>query len=883
MPARRIFLLLLLCATSFAQRLPVLKQIDLPHPYYFREMYLPQLTTGPSAACWLPDSSTLIYSMAGSLWRQALSGARAKRLTAGPGYDYQPDCSPDGNWVIYDKYDKDAVELWALDLRTGTSHALTSNAAVNVEPRFSPDGKRIAFVSTSFHGHFHIFTADFSSGLLANLQQLTEEHKSDLPRYYYSAYDHEISPVWSRDGKEILFISNRGHLYGTGGLWRMKAEAGADMHEIHSEETTWKARPDFSPDGHRIVYASYTGRQSHQLWTLDAAGENPIPLTYGDFDNINPRWSPDGSKIAYITNLSANTALVFVDVPGGAVHAISTGGESDLPFGILQVNLEDETGAPVSARISIQGSDGRDYAPTDSSMHADDSFDRSQRAFEQHYFHHKGRFVVRLPAGATRIQVTHGLAYKIEQRSVNISAAQPVELTIQLHHLDLPREFIDHNMAQWLSGDVHVHMNYAGTYYLTPWHLQRQVEAEDLDFLEDLIVNKEQRIPDIRYFSPGQYAIPRNGPIFHTQEYHTSYWGHLGLLHLTHNFILPGYAGYSQTAMASIVPMNADIADLAHAQGGLVGYAHPFDTYPDPAHDAALTDELPVDVALGKVDYLEVVGFSDHKSTAAVWYHLLNCGFHLPAAGGTDAMANFASLRGPVGLNRTYAQVPRPAKDVHGKPDHDAFLAALKRGNTFATNGPLLGFTLNGKGPGDELQLNGADTTTKGTTSVVARKPRKNNRGVPHVSPPLRDVGITNLGTAQLHIWLRSIVAVDHLEFVCNGRVVQTLKLAEANTSADSDTTIRITQSGWCLLRAYADSAREPVLDIYPYATTSPVYVTVPSAPLQSKDDTAYFLAWINRLQDAAEKFPDYNTDAEKQHVLNLLGKARTIYADKGR
>ena len=79
---------------------------------------------------------------------------------------------------------------------------------------------------------------------------------------------------------------------------------------------------------------------------------------------------------------------------------------------------------------------------------------------------------------------------------------------------------------------------------------------------------------------------------------------------------------------------------------------------PDPVKDASLTHELPVDLALGKVDYIEVLGFAEHKSTANVWYRLLNCGFHLPTAAGTDAMANFASLRGPVGLNRVYAKVP---------------------------------------------------------------------------------------------------------------------------------------------------------------------------------------------------------------------------------
>ena len=126
---------------------------------------------------------------------------------------------------------------------------------------------------------------------------------------------------------------------------------------------------------------------------------------------------------------------------------------------------------------------------------------------------------------------------------------------------------------------------------------------------------------------------------------------------------------------------------VAHEQQALVGYAHPFETVSDPLKDAR---ELPVDVALGKVDYLEVVGFADHRLTAEIWYRLLNCGFHLPAAAGTDAMANFASLRGPVGLNRVYANVPIGPLNI------TTWLDSLKHGRTFVTNGPLLGFTLSG-------------------------------------------------------------------------------------------------------------------------------------------------------------------------------------------
>ena len=135
----------------FAQRRPVLPQTDLPHPYYYREMYFPQLTSGPSSVAWSPDSREVVYSMAGSLWRQKIDSHTAVQLTDGPGYDYQPDWSPDGKSVVYVSYRRDALELWLLDLATDKIQQLTEGGAVNVEPRWSPDGKRLAFVSTEYN------------------------------------------------------------------------------------------------------------------------------------------------------------------------------------------------------------------------------------------------------------------------------------------------------------------------------------------------------------------------------------------------------------------------------------------------------------------------------------------------------------------------------------------------------------------------------------------------------------------------------------------------------------------------------------------------------------------------------------------------------------
>ena len=827
-------LLLLTCVCCFAQREAVLKQIDLPHPYYYREMYLPQLTTGPSVAAWSPDSRSLVYSMAGSLWRQELGSTKAEQLTAGPGYDYQPDWAPDGRWVVFVRYDRDAVELWSLDMLDRRARKMTSGGAVNVELRFSPDGKRLAFVSTSYKGHFHIFVGRFEDGLLSDVRQLTPENVSSLPRYYYSKVDHEISPVWTRDGSEILFVSNRGHIHGTGGFWKIKAEPGAESHEIHYEETNWKARPDFSPDGKRMVYASYLGQAWHQLWVMPANGGDAFPISYGAFDNINPRWSPDGSKIAFISNRNwGNTSLWVQTIPGGEQTEVIASERKYLkPMGRLSLHVVFANGGKTTAaRVFIVGSDGLAYAPDHAWMHADDSFDRSERAFEAHYFDNWGEAAVDVPSGVLQVDVMHGFEFAFEQRKVEIKPDAIASLTIQL------RPIILYNPAEWVSGDVHVHMNYAGTYRNTPGNLVSQAAAENLGIVENLIVNKEQRIPDMEYFSPQLDPMSTaDHLLLHGQEFHTSYWGHLGLLNLTHNLILPGYAGYPNTAAASLYSTNANVADMAHAQGALVGYVHPFDSFPDPAKDTSLTSELPADVALGKVDYIEVLGFSDHKSTAEVWYKLLNCGFRLPTAAGTDFMGNYASLRGPVGLNRVYAEVePGPLKI-------EPWLAAIKAGRTFATNGPLLRFSLGGQGIGGEVRLD-----------------------------KKQEVRFT----AEMN----SIVPIDHLQIVCNGKVARELAMDSHRTSARVDGSIQLDASGWCVLRAFSDKAEYPILDLYPYATTSPVYVSVAGAPVRSAADAAYFVAWVDRLIATARSNSLWNTEAEKESVLSMLREARGKYA----
>jgi hypothetical protein len=375
------------------------------------------------------------------------------------------------------------------------------------------------------------------------------------------------------------------------------------------------------------------------------------------------------------------------------------------------------------------------------------------------------------------IWVQHGFRYVPWRKTVKLSAGAEKLVPVKLERSDLPVSF-----GKWRSADLHVHMNYGGTYRNTPANLARQARAEDLDAVYNLIVNKEERIPDIGYPVGSDAASNADTLIMHSQEFHTSYWGHLGLLHLSDHLLTPDFSAYQHTALASPYPYNGKVADMAHAQGALVGYVHPFDWVIDPAKEKSLSNELPADVINGKVDYIEIVGFADHRSTAEVWYRLLNLGFRLPAGAGTDAMANYASLRGPVGMNRV-----------------------------FLDTGGLL-------------------------------------------SP-------------------------EAVELVQNGKVVKAFHMTGDRRKLDAAGELQIDSGGWLLLRAWNDGSDPEVLDIYPYATTSPIYLDLPGRPASAAVDAAYFEAWLDRVIAEAQGRTDFRNARERDATLSYLRDARNRFA----
>jgi len=147
--------------------------------------------------------------------------------------------------------------------------------------------------------------------------------------------------------------------------------------------------------------------------------------------------------------------------------------------------IDRASGRTIPARVSVQGQDGRNFAPDDAWRYADDGFDRRQRSFEYGYFHTRGSSVVAAPAGALTVEVSRGPEFRVVRRTITVPPDSTASLRIVLDRLvDLPA-------AGWYSGDLHVHMNYGGAYRNDPSNLAFQAHAEDLHVVENLIVNKE--------------------------------------------------------------------------------------------------------------------------------------------------------------------------------------------------------------------------------------------------------------------------------------------------------------------------------------------------------------------------------------------------------
>ena len=797
---------------------------------YMHNYYLPPPSTTPWHPAWSPNGEEIAFSMQGSIWKIRLETTTAYELTAAATYDSSPAWSPDGQWIVYTAEDDSRdINLRILNLSTGATSALTSGTDINVDPVWSADGTRIAYVSTRDGGWFNIFVMPITNGKAGEPIQLTTADDYGKDRLYFGKKDLHIEPTWSPNGKEIIFLSNHGIPLGSGALWRMPAEAGgmAKARMVRREETLYRTRPDWSPDGTRIIYISHQGGQFDNVFVLPASGGEPYKMTFGEWDHFCPCWSPDGHRVAYISNQHGLTELRILEAFGGKETKVEiTEKRYRRPMGWVEVRVNDvETHQTTEARISARASDGKTYTP-------EDAYHRVGRAGE-HVFHTSGAFTLRVPTGPTKIEAVKGFEYWPASGEVNIQANEVASLTLTLARMT-------HRAAQgWYSGSMHVHMNYGGTLHNTPENLMRMAAAEDMPVIGELIANKDNRILDYQFFR-GELDphSTKDRLLYFNEEYRPPWYGHISLLNLTTHLISPFTTGYEGTAIESLYPSNTDILRLAHAQGAIGGYVHPHQTEPSQA-DYAGARGFPVDVALGTVDYLELMSGSDHRTTSQVWHRVLNCGFKVPVVGGEDSISNLYRTA-LVGVNRTYAY-------LGPKLDWQRWIEAIRKGRTFATNGPLLEFNIDGKEEGEEVHL------------------------------PAQG------GRVSIRASMKSIAPVERAEIVNNGKVTETLPLRDGGKSAELTKEVDVRESGWYTLRVLGTHRVHPIDDPYPFAESSPIYVDCGGRSIRSAEDARYFMTWIDAISKMAAEDAGWRSEGEKAHVLSQFQEARKVFEQRWR
>lgn len=487
------------------------------------------------------------------------------------------------------------------------------------------------------------------------------------------------------------------------------------------------------------------------------------------------------------------------------------------PLVPLRVRLLDERGRPATARVYLTGPDGLAYAPTGSSA-------RIMAMSADYFFHADDRFEIELPAGETLIEATRGPEYRLASRRVTLRPGAPAEETLSLQRWTHPAS------KGWWSGDVHIHANYTSPHHqvIEPRDVRLQVAGEDLNYANLMVANSSGAfIHDRQYFEarPHRLSSPENF-LYWNEENRSSAYGHMCFLGLK-RLVEPFYNGFRNTPHWDDYPSNYALAQQVFDQGGAVSYAHPGMA---PSFEAASIKELPVDLALGQQTAMDVLSNNDETATTEMWYRLLNCGFRVAISAGTDAFTNVVDHY-LAGGNRVYVQTGE-------RFDYAAWLDGFRRGRSFASNGPILTLTVNGKAPGDEIQSSG----------------------------PVE---------VQIRAQVASQVPLDRVEIIVNGKAAHGVAGGE---SVDFTHTLNVRESSWIALRALGPRHRLVINDTQAYAHSSPVYVTIAGQPVRIAEDIRFYREWVEKLIARTEKTERFASPERRAEILALFGKALAWY-----
>ncbi|HUQ93945.1 MAG TPA: CehA/McbA family metallohydrolase [Bryobacteraceae bacterium] len=527
---------------------------------------------------------------------------------------------------------------------------------------------------------------------------------------------------------------------------------------------------------------------------------------------------------------------------GQAIHERAAAQSLNGGKALLCRVIDADSGQATPARIRLLDSHGEEVVPIGHPQtlpaNAQEGDVRIQR---RRFAYVNGSFEVdprRLPL---RYQVIKGYEYTIAEGTLTAGQARDGVAAIPLSRWSRL------SGRNWYSGDIHIH-------HISPKTCRLEMEAEDLNvaniLTSDFTEDQAEFEGRINANSGGDRLIYVN------QEFRNHHLGHMCLLNLK-KLIEP-----VKPAHPYQYPLHLDVCDRVHAQGGYVAWAH-FPSWPGA--------ESPLDVALEKLDGLEIMSVleprefplylkqvvtdAEPNSGLHLWYRFLNCGFRLTATAGTDKMTTWVTA----GSNRVYAQ-------LDGEFTYQNWIGALKAGNTFVSNSPLLRLTVNGKPPGATLNL-----TAKKAKAI------------------------------EIRAAVDSQLPCHRLEIVANGQVIAQATPTGRRYHAEIQLEYPVHQSCWVAARAYEDidpyrargvdftkihnedgtlhgslyGTRRPETV---FAHTSPIYVMRDGAPIRSWDDAQYYVRYLDRAIEWLRKDAKFAKRDDLEASVTAFRAGRAIY-----